>query len=230
MPTTVDCRQSNPPSCLPCATAMPRPRSTGSARRSGFERHAVYANPDGSHRSRRTHPRRRHDHARLGEGRRVSAADFKSPGDSATETRSAYIVVPDADAVYARAQAAGATVVRDPAEHRLRQPRIHRERSGRPLAGASGHTIRGRRRVQRTVWERCSIEIEDLARVHAVVGVERALEAAHHVRAPRRVRHADTSSCRSPRHARRCRCRPWLARAPPAGRRRLRPPQPAPGA
>src|SRR5580658_8862406 len=38
---------------------------------------------------------------------------FKAPGDlGGVETRSAYIVVPDADAVYARAQAAGATIVR----------------------------------------------------------------------------------------------------------------------
>ena len=37
---------------------------------------------------------------------------FKSPGELGAETRSAYIVVSDADAVYARAQAAGAVVVR----------------------------------------------------------------------------------------------------------------------
>jgi len=38
---------------------------------------------------------------------------FKVPGDlGGVETGSAYIVVPDADAVYARAQAAGATIVR----------------------------------------------------------------------------------------------------------------------
>jgi uncharacterized glyoxalase superfamily protein PhnB len=38
---------------------------------------------------------------------------FKSPGElGGAETRSSYIVVPNADAVYARAQAAGATVVR----------------------------------------------------------------------------------------------------------------------
>ncbi len=38
---------------------------------------------------------------------------FKAPGDlGGVETGSAYIVVPDADAVYARAQAAGATIVR----------------------------------------------------------------------------------------------------------------------
>ena len=38
---------------------------------------------------------------------------FKSPGElGGVETRSAYVVVADADAVYARAQAAGAPVVR----------------------------------------------------------------------------------------------------------------------
>jgi uncharacterized glyoxalase superfamily protein PhnB len=38
---------------------------------------------------------------------------FKAPGDlGGVETGSAYIVVPDADAVYARAKAAGATIVR----------------------------------------------------------------------------------------------------------------------
>lgn len=38
---------------------------------------------------------------------------FKSPGElGGVETSSAYIVVPDADAVYTRAQAAGATIVR----------------------------------------------------------------------------------------------------------------------
>jgi uncharacterized glyoxalase superfamily protein PhnB len=38
---------------------------------------------------------------------------FKAPGElGGVETSSAYIVVPDADAVYARAQAAGATIVR----------------------------------------------------------------------------------------------------------------------
>jgi uncharacterized glyoxalase superfamily protein PhnB len=38
---------------------------------------------------------------------------FKSPGDLGNiETRSAYVVVKDADAVYARAQAAGAPVIR----------------------------------------------------------------------------------------------------------------------
>jgi PadR family transcriptional regulator, regulatory protein PadR len=38
---------------------------------------------------------------------------FKSPGElGGVETRSAYIIVSDADAVYARAQAAGSTIVR----------------------------------------------------------------------------------------------------------------------
>jgi uncharacterized glyoxalase superfamily protein PhnB len=39
--------------------------------------------------------------------------NFKSPGElGGFETRSAYVVVPDADEVFARAQAAGALVVR----------------------------------------------------------------------------------------------------------------------
>lgn len=38
---------------------------------------------------------------------------FRSPGElGGAETSSAYLVVPDADAVYARAQAAKATIVR----------------------------------------------------------------------------------------------------------------------
>jgi len=38
---------------------------------------------------------------------------FKSPGElGGTETRSVYLVVPDADAAHARAVAAGATIIR----------------------------------------------------------------------------------------------------------------------
>jgi uncharacterized glyoxalase superfamily protein PhnB len=78
----------------------------------GFERHAVYANKDGSI---------GHAELTLNGGMIMlgSTKDdeyghrFKSPGDlGGNETRSAYIVVPDADAVYARAQAAGAEVLR----------------------------------------------------------------------------------------------------------------------
>ena len=78
----------------------------------GFARHAVYPGPDntvghaeltlnggmimlGSHKD-----------DEYGKG-------FKSPGELGNvETRSSYVVVKDADAVYARAQAAGAQVVR----------------------------------------------------------------------------------------------------------------------
>lgn len=78
----------------------------------GFERHAVYANPDGTI-----------GHAELTLGRGMimlgSGKDdaygrgFKSPQEvGGVETRSAYIVVPDADAVFARAQSAGGTIVR----------------------------------------------------------------------------------------------------------------------
>ncbi len=77
----------------------------------GFRRHAVYANPDGSI---------GHAELTLGGGMIMlgSAKDdeygrgFKTPAEAGIETRSAYIVVPDADAVFARAQAAGAEVVR----------------------------------------------------------------------------------------------------------------------
>lgn len=77
----------------------------------GFARHAVYANADGSI---------GHAELALGGGMIMLGSekndeygrDFKSPSALGAETRSAYIVVADADAVYARAQAAGATVVR----------------------------------------------------------------------------------------------------------------------
>lgn len=80
----------------------------------GFERHAVYEGENGTI-----------GHAELTlnggmimlgstkddeHGRR-----FKSPDDlDGIETRSAYIVVADADAVHARAVAAGATIIRPP--------------------------------------------------------------------------------------------------------------------
>jgi uncharacterized glyoxalase superfamily protein PhnB len=78
----------------------------------GFARHAIYEGPDGTI---------GHAELTLGGGMIMlgSARNdayghrFKSPADlGGVETRSAYIVVPDADAVFARAQAAGATVVR----------------------------------------------------------------------------------------------------------------------
>jgi uncharacterized glyoxalase superfamily protein PhnB len=77
----------------------------------GFARHAVYTNPDGTI---------AHAELTFGGGMIMlgSGKDdqygkgFKSPGELGVETRSAYIVVPDADEVYSRAQAAGAVVVR----------------------------------------------------------------------------------------------------------------------
>jgi len=77
----------------------------------GFARHAVYAQPDGSI---------GHAELTLGGGMIMLGSEkndeygrnFRSPTELGAETRSAYIVVPDADAVYARAQAAGAIVVR----------------------------------------------------------------------------------------------------------------------
>jgi len=78
----------------------------------GFERHAMYANPDGTI---------AHAELTLGNGMIMlgSCKDdeygrgFKPPLElGGIETRSAYIVVPNADEVYARAQAAGGIVVR----------------------------------------------------------------------------------------------------------------------
>ena len=78
----------------------------------GFARHAVYANPDGTI---------GHAELTLGGGMIMLGSQkddeygrgFKSPGElGGAETRSAYIVAPDADEVYARAQAAGAVIVR----------------------------------------------------------------------------------------------------------------------
>jgi uncharacterized glyoxalase superfamily protein PhnB len=77
----------------------------------GFARHAVYANADGSI---------GHAELTLGGGMIMLGSEkddeygrgFKSPGELGAETRGAYIVVADADAVFARAQSAGATVVR----------------------------------------------------------------------------------------------------------------------
>ena len=77
----------------------------------GFARHAVYPNADGSI---------GHAELTLGGGMIMLGSEkndeygrnFKSPADLGGETRSAYIVVPEADAAYDRAQAAAATVVR----------------------------------------------------------------------------------------------------------------------
>jgi uncharacterized glyoxalase superfamily protein PhnB len=78
----------------------------------GFEKKAVYPGPNGTV---------GHAELTLGGGMIMLGSHkddaygrgFKSPGDvGGVETRSAYVVVKDADAVYARAQAAGATIVR----------------------------------------------------------------------------------------------------------------------
>jgi uncharacterized glyoxalase superfamily protein PhnB len=79
----------------------------------GFERHAVYPGPDNTV-----------GHAELALGGGVimlgSGKDddysrgFKSPSElDDKETRSAYIIVSDADAVYARAKAASGKIVRE---------------------------------------------------------------------------------------------------------------------
>lgn len=78
----------------------------------GFAKHAAYEGPDG---------KIMHAELTLGGGMIMlgevrddaSGNRFKTPDDlGGAETRSAYIVVADADAVFARAQAAGAAVVR----------------------------------------------------------------------------------------------------------------------
>jgi len=78
----------------------------------GFERHSVYEGENGTI---------AHAELTLGGGMIMlgSGKDdefgrgFKSPGElGGTETRSVYLVVPDADAAHARAVAAGATIIR----------------------------------------------------------------------------------------------------------------------
>ncbi len=78
----------------------------------GFERHAVYANPDGTI---------AHAELVLGGGMVMLGSEkddeygkgFRSPQAlGGVETCSAYIVVPDADAVHARAVAAKGAIVR----------------------------------------------------------------------------------------------------------------------
>jgi uncharacterized glyoxalase superfamily protein PhnB len=78
----------------------------------GFEKKAVYEGPGGTI---------GHAELTLGSGMIMLGSQkddayghgFKAPDElGGVETRSAYIVVPNADAVYERAQAAGATVVR----------------------------------------------------------------------------------------------------------------------
>ena len=77
----------------------------------GFTRHAVYAQPDGSI---------GHAELTLGGGMIMLGSEkndeygrgFKSPAEMGAETRSAYIVVADVDAVFARAQSSGALIVR----------------------------------------------------------------------------------------------------------------------
>lgn len=78
----------------------------------GFEKKAVYPGPNGTV---------GHAELTLGGGMIMLGSQkddaygrgFKSPGEvGGVETRSAYVVVKDADAVYARAQAAGATITR----------------------------------------------------------------------------------------------------------------------
>jgi uncharacterized glyoxalase superfamily protein PhnB len=79
----------------------------------GFEKHAVYPGPDNTI---------GHAELALGGGMIMLGSykddaygrGFKSPEEvGGVETRSAYIIVPDADAVFARAKTAGGVIVRE---------------------------------------------------------------------------------------------------------------------
>ena len=79
----------------------------------GFERHAVYPGPNNTV---------GHAELTLGGGMIMLGSEkddvygrgFKTPGDlSDVETRSVYIIVADADDMYARAKAAGGKIVRE---------------------------------------------------------------------------------------------------------------------
>lgn len=79
----------------------------------GFEKHAVYPGPDNTI---------GHAELKLGGGMIMLGSEkddaygnrFKSPEDvGGFETRSAYIIVDDADAVYARVKAAGGVILRE---------------------------------------------------------------------------------------------------------------------
>lgn len=79
----------------------------------GFEKHAVYPGPQNTV---------GHAELKLGGGmimlgsfkKDANSLRYKSPAEVGdVETRSSYIVVPDADAVYARADAAGGVIIRE---------------------------------------------------------------------------------------------------------------------
>lgn len=79
----------------------------------GFARHAVYPGPDNTI---------GHAELTLGSGMIMLGShkdddyghNFTAPSEiGGKETRSAYLIVPDADAVYARVKAAGGTIVRE---------------------------------------------------------------------------------------------------------------------
>jgi uncharacterized glyoxalase superfamily protein PhnB len=78
----------------------------------GFERHAVYPGVDGT--IAHAELTLRGGMIMLGSQRGDAyGRGFKSPRElGGVETRSTYVVVEDVDAIYARAQAAGATIVR----------------------------------------------------------------------------------------------------------------------
>jgi uncharacterized glyoxalase superfamily protein PhnB len=79
----------------------------------GFEKHAVYPGPDNTI---------GHAELKLGGGMIMlgsrkddaNGRRYKSPDELGNvETRSSYIIVSDADAVYAKAKAAGGTIIRE---------------------------------------------------------------------------------------------------------------------
>jgi len=71
----------------------------------GFEKHAVYPGPDDTI---------MHSELTLGDGMIMLGSAANNAGGA--ETRSVNLIVPDADAIYAQAKAAGAEITREIAE------------------------------------------------------------------------------------------------------------------
>ena len=110
----------------------------------GFEKHAVYKNDAGQV-----------EHAQLTFGigmimigpKRDTAYGrlIKQPDEiGGFETQSVYVIVTDADAIYARAKAAGAEIVTRHQRRRLRRPRLLPAATSMATSGTSAPTTRGR--------------------------------------------------------------------------------------